>query len=160
MNEIILAASILMGASPIEVVKEVLRLEIAYVAMDFSADPFSEEALERLYSEDFADAYNEIMRLMEERNEPLLDGDPITGHQEYCALSGLTADEGVVTQTTATVTVSFGSQWCLEGAPPEVIGEVTTIVFHLSREDDRWVIDDFEHSLYGSFRAVLMELRD
>jgi len=58
------------------------------------------------------------------------------------------------TAAEAFVHVRFQSQWCFD-APADVRNEVTAIDFHLVKIDDQWRIDDFQHSLYGSFRALL-----
>lgn len=157
LGSVLLAATMLAGAQPIDFVKELMRYEVEFIEMSGQSGPFTDEALAVLFSEDFADAYNDVLDLAEARDEPLLDGDPITGRQEYCPLRGIHVEAGVITQTTATVTARFMSQTCFD-IEPAFANEVTEIVFHFVREDGEWAIDDFDHSLYGSFRGLLNEL--
>ena len=117
--------------------------------------PFDAEALDRLYTEDLANLYRSVVALEQERNEPYIDGDPITGHQEYCPLEQVRFSNLEMTGSRAQVTVSFMSQRCFDEAPLADREEVTEIDFHIVQVGGEWRIDDFEHSLYGSFRAFL-----
>jgi hypothetical protein len=153
-----MSVAMLVGNDPAPLVKTLMQLEIAYIDSVGEVGPFDDEALGRLYTEELAAEYRAMIDLGVARNEPTLDGDPITGHQEYCQLHGVAIDVGDETADTATVDVRFMSQWCFEDAPAEIRGEVTDITFHLVKIGDEWRIEDFDHSLYGSFRALLAEL--
>ncbi len=154
--ELIVAIALLVGDSPVTLVKELMRQEIEYLAQTGRGDPLAGEALDRLFTEDMREAYQGVVDLQVALGEPLIDGDPITGRQEYCTtLRGVTVEGDFETQTTAGVTARFMSQWCYPAAGPEVAGEVTEIVFSLVKRNDEWRIEDFDHSLYGSFRDWL-----
>lgn len=154
--EMLVALALLVGDTPVTLVKELMRQEIDYLAQTGQGDALAGDALDRLFTEDLRQAFQGVIDLQEALGEPLIDGDPITGHQEYCpTLRGVTVDGDFETQTTAEVTARFLSQWCFPEAGPEVAGEVTEIVFRLVKVYDEWRIADFDHSLYGSFRDWL-----
>jgi len=155
MMELMLAIALLVGDSPVTLVKELMRQEIEYVGETGRGDPLAGEALNRLFTDDLREAFQNVIDLGAALGEPLIDGDPITGRQEYCStLRGVTVDGNFETQTTADVTATFQSQWCFPDAG-EAAGEVTEIVFHLVKRNGEWRIQDFDHSLYGSFREHL-----
>ena len=129
------------------------------IAMNGAVGPFIPEAVDRLYTEELAALYLAVMALQEERNEPYVDGDPITGHQEYCPLEQIRFSSEAFSETEVSVTVSFMSQRCFDEAPPAIREEVTEIDFHVVQVGGEWRIDDFEHSLYGSFRAFLEQFK-
>jgi hypothetical protein len=156
--EFLLSLALLVGTEPTELVKQLMREEVAMILAPGTIDPFGEEELLRLYTRDLALAYVDVMERQAALNMPLLDGDPITGHQEYCPLRNITANETARSAEAAEVTVTFESQWCFADAPAQIRGEVTTIVFALVTEGGEWRIADFNHSAYGSFHALLAEL--
>ncbi|MCW5714192.1 MAG: hypothetical protein KIT43_06760 [Bauldia sp.] len=159
MVELILAITLLVGDSPVTLVKELMRQEIEYLGQTGRGDPLAGEALNRLFTDDLREAFQDVIDLQVALGEPLIDGDPITGRQEYCpTLQGVTVDGDFETQTTAGVTATFQSQWCFPEAGPEIAGEVTEIVFHLVKRNGEWRVADFDHSLYGSFREHLQYL--
>jgi hypothetical protein len=154
--EMLVAMALLVGDTPVTLVKELMRQEIVYLGQTGEGDPLAGDALDRLFTEDLRQAYQGVLDLQQALGEPLIDGDLITGRQEYCpTLQGVTVDGDFETQTTADVTATFMSQWCFPEAGPEVAGEVTEIVFHLVKVYDEWRVEDFDHSLYGSFRDWL-----
>ncbi|MGV8840426.1 MAG: hypothetical protein ACWA6X_08995 [Bauldia sp.] len=159
MMELMVAIALLAGDTPVTLVKELMRQEIEYLGQTGRGDPLAGEALARLYTDDLRDAYQTVVDLQAALGMPLIDGDPITGRQDYCpALQGVVVDGDFETQTTADVTARFMSQWCFADAGPAIAGEVTEIVFHLVKRNGEWRIADFDHSLYGSFRAWLGSL--
>ena len=155
MMEFLLSLALLVGTEPIEVVKQLMREEVAMILEPGTVDPFGEEELLVFYTRDLAQAYVDVMERQAALNQPLLDGDPITGHQEYCPLRNITAEETARDAATAEITVTFQSQWCFADAPAEIRDEVTTIAFYLVPDSGEWRIFDFAHSAYGSFREHL-----
>ena len=155
MMELLLSLAILVGTEPIELVKQLMREEVAMILEPGTVDPFGEEELIRFYTHDLALAYATVMERQVAINQPLLDGDPITGHQEYCPLRNITAAETARDVAAAEITVTFQSQWCFAEAPAEIRDEVTTIAFYLVPDSGEWRIFDFAHSAYGSFREHL-----
>ncbi|MCC6735549.1 MAG: hypothetical protein IT534_05410 [Bauldia sp.] len=156
MMELIVSIALLVGDTPVTLVKELMRQEIEYLAQTGRGDPLAGDALNRLFTDDLQDAYQAVVDLQAALGMPLIDGDPITGHQDYCpSLRGIVVDGDFETQTTADVTARFMSQWCHPEAGPAVAGEVAEIVFHLVKYNGEWRISDFDHSLYGSFRDWL-----
>ncbi len=169
MNPILLAAVAYMAGfapaaaedDPVALVKDLLRLEMWMIsASDPGEDqPFSDSALVRFYTPALTGAYLAVMERQRVRNEPMLNGDPITGRQEYCPLRdiavGLAAPP---TADAATVIASFRSQWCYPEAGEAVAGEVTDLAFVLVQVDGGWRIDDFVDSRQGSLRELLATL--
>ncbi len=155
MMELLLSLALLVGTEPIELVKQLMREEVAMILEPGTVDPFGEEELLVFYTRELALAYVDVMERAAALNQPLLDGDPITGHQEYCPLRNLTAEETARDVAAAEITVTFQSQWCFADAPAEIRDEVTTIAFYLVPDSGEWRIFDFAHSAYGSFREHL-----
>jgi hypothetical protein len=157
MMEMLIALTALY-TQPVDVVKHVLTSE--NLAMEFvSPDSFDESVIQGLYYPDLVAAYDAVMTLQEERNEPILDGNLITGRQEYCPLEDVVVDAPEVpTEGEASVHVSFNTQWCFADAPDEIRNEVTEITFRLIEVEEGWLITDLDHSLYGSLMAHLADL--
>ena len=158
LESLVVTLALLVGSDPVSLVKALIREEVALIEGAGLGDPFGKEAVDRLYTTDLAAAYAAVMDRQARLNEPLLDGDPITGHQEYCPLRGVAIELTARGDEAAVVTARFMSQWCYPEAGPAVAGEVTEVIFDLVRVGGEWRIDDFANSHYGSFRALLTQL--
>ncbi len=146
---------------PVALVKEVMRLELWTIATGRPPDadsPFGDAALDRFYTPELKAAYLAVMERSRLLNEPLLDGDPITGRQEYCPLRDLEVEMADGIDNRVGVTVAFRSQWCFPEAGPAVADELTVLAFVLVRGVDGWRIDDFVDERQGSFRDLLADL--
>lgn len=146
---------------PVAVVKEVMRLELWTIATGLPPgddDPFSEASLGRFYTPALREAYGAVMARSARLNEPLLDGDPITGRQEYCPLKDVAVEMADGIDNKVGVTAVFRSQWCFPEAGPGVANELTELAFILVHGDDGWRIDDFVDARQGSFRDLLADL--
>jgi hypothetical protein len=149
------------NATPIDTVRKVMTLELwalSSASLDAEINPFGEASLAENFTPEFADAYNAVIQRMEERNEPLIDGDLILNSQEYCPLKELALEERPQDAGRAEVAVSFKSSWCYPEAGEEIASRVTEAVFTLVERDGRWLIDDF--SVDGSTRVQLEALMD
>ncbi|MCW5696792.1 MAG: hypothetical protein KIS96_08675 [Bauldia sp.] len=143
---------------PVDVVKHVLTSE--ELAMEYvTTDSFDESVIAGIYAPDLVAAYEAVMTRQEELNEPILEGNLITGRQEYCPLGDLVIDApDMPTEGEAAIHVSFASQWCFTEAPEAIRNEVTELTFRLVEVEEGWLIVDIDHSLYGSLAAYLADL--
>lgn len=157
-GSLLLSVALFGGNDPVVLAKALMLAETAYIETNGVVGPFDEEVLERAYTADFIAAYLAVLDAEEARNEPLLDGDPITGRQEYCQLRNLEIEAVAVEPMSAEVAARFQSQWCFDEVSAEVQEAVTEIVFHMVLVDGVWLVADFDHGDYGSFRRLLGEL--
>jgi hypothetical protein len=147
---------------PEALVRELMRLELWSVAMPEPGEeqPFSETSLARFFTPEFADAYRAVMDRQEQRNEPLIDGDLILNSQEYCPPIDIDLDHLGNGSSAAIVQVSFRTQWCWSGIPPEITERIDAVQFHLTKGEDGWRIADFDAAGESTLELFAELMRD
>jgi len=145
---------------PVAVVRALMRLQQSLIATN-GADgegPWSATSLDHFYTPELKAAYLAVMERSKQLGEPLLNGDPIVGRQEYCALRNLEVEMQAGAGNQVGVTAAFQSQWCFPAAGPAVAEAETVVAFVLTYVRGRWLIDDFVQEGQGSFRELLANL--
>ncbi len=148
------------GEDPVALVRELMRMQQTMIATN-GADgegPWSPTSLDYFYTPELKAAYLAVMERSQARNEPLLNGDPIVGRQEYCTLRNLEVEMQAGAGNQVGVTAAFQSQWCFPEAGPAIAGAETVVAFVLTYDRGRWRIDDFVQEGQGSFRELLASL--